>query len=112
MICRISSATKVRNRTTYSALPVNRLRRSLSCVAIPAGQVPRWHLRISRQPSETKAAVPNPNRSAPKSAPITTSRPVFSLPVDLHEDPVAQPVEDQRLLRFGQAEFPGRRRRA
>ena len=30
------------------------------------------------------------------------------LAVDLDDDPVAQAVEDQRLLGFGQAEFPGR----
>ena len=110
MIRRASSATKVRNRTTYSTLPAKRLRSSGSWVAIPAGQVPRWHLRISRQPNETSAAVPKPKRSAPSRAAITTLRPVFNLAVDLDEDAVAESVEDQRLLGLGQAEFPGRRR--
>ena len=73
---RMSSATKVRKRTTYSALPWNLFRRSGSCVAMPTGQVPRWHFRIRMQPSETRAEVPKPNRSAPSMAPITTSRPV------------------------------------
>ena len=30
------------------------------------------------------------------------------LPVDLHDDPVAQAVEQQRLLRLGQAQLPRR----
>ena len=35
------------------------------------------------------------------------SRPVLQLPVGLHDDPAAQVVEHQRLLRLGQAQLPG-----
>ena len=80
MMRRISSATKVKNRSTYSALPANFARSFGSCVAMPTGQVPKWHLRIKRQPRETRAEVPKPNRSAPSNAPMTTSRPVFICP--------------------------------
>ena len=41
MIWRISSATNVRNRTTYSGLPANRFRSSVSWVAMPTGHVPK-----------------------------------------------------------------------
>src|SRR5215213_3011260 len=34
----------------------------------------------------------------------------LQLAVDLDDDPVTQPVEEQRLLRLGQAELPGRAR--
>ena len=65
---------------TCSGLPANFLMSSGSCVAMPTGQVLRWHLRIMMQPSTTSGAVANPNSSAPRSAPITTSRPVFIWP--------------------------------
>src|SRR6188508_2717164 len=65
---------------TCSGLPANFLRSSGSCVATPTGQVFRWHLRIMMQPSATSGAVAKPNSSAPSSAPITTSRPVFIWP--------------------------------
>ena len=65
---------------TFSGVPVNFLRSAGSCVAMPTGQVFRWHLRIMMQPIDTSGAVENPNSSAPSSAAITTSRPVCSLP--------------------------------
>jgi hypothetical protein len=60
--------------------PVNLARSTGSCVAMPTGQVFRWHLRIMMQPMVTSGAVAKPNSSAPSSAAITTSRPVCSLP--------------------------------
>ncbi|MNT11904.1 hypothetical protein D3C72_1468110 [compost metagenome] len=80
MISRASSATKKKKFTTCSGLPWNFLRSCGSCVATPTGQVFRWHLRIMMQPSATSGAVAKPNSSAPSSAPITTSRPVFIWP--------------------------------
>ncbi|CFN76350.1 Uncharacterised protein [Bordetella pertussis] len=61
-------------------MPWNFLRSSGSCVATPTGQVFRWHLRIMMQPSTTSGAVAKPNSSAPSSAPMITSRPVFIWP--------------------------------
>src|SRR3990167_5168321 len=61
-------------------LPENLARNSGSCVATPTGQVFRWHLRIMMQPSTTSGAVAKPNSSAPSSAPMATSRPVFIWP--------------------------------
>ena len=80
MCSRTSWATKVMKLTTYCGSPVKRLRSSGSCVAMPTGQVLRWQARIITQPSVTSGAVAKPNSSAPSSAPITTSRPVFSWP--------------------------------
>src|SRR5437764_75338 len=65
---------------TCSGWPVNRLRRTGSCVAMPTGQVLRWHLRIMMQPAAISGAVAKPNSSAPSSAPMATSRPVRSPP--------------------------------
>ena len=65
---------------TCSGVPLKRLRNTGSCVAIPTGQVFRWHLRIMRQPAAMSGAVEKPNSSAPSSAPMMTSRPVFRPP--------------------------------
>ena len=93
--------------TTCSGLPVKFLRSCGSCVATPTGQVFRWHTRIMMQPSATSGAVAKPNSSAPSKAAMTTSRPVFKLPVGFHHDPAAQVVQQQRLMGFRQAQFPG-----
>ena len=77
---RTSSAMYSKNVSTNSGLPVNRLRSSGFWVAMPTGQVSRWQTRIITQPETTSGAVAKPNSSAPSSAAITTSRPVFSCP--------------------------------
>src|ERR1043166_6243451 len=61
---------------TCSGAPMKRLRSTGSCVATPTGQVLRWHTRIITQPAAISGAVEKPNSSAPRGAPITTSRPV------------------------------------
>ena len=94
--------------TTNSGLPVKRLRSSGFWVATPTGQVSRWQTRIITQPDTTSGAVAKPNSSAPSRAAITTSRPGLHLPVGLHHDAVPQAVEQQRLLRLGQAQLPRR----
>ena len=66
--------------TTCSGVPWKRLRSSGSWVATPTGQVFRWQTRIMMQPIAISGAVEKPNSSAPSSAPITTSRPVFIWP--------------------------------
>ena len=98
--------------STYSGLPVNFLRSSGSWVAMPTGQVLRWQTRIMMQPMTTSGAVAKPNSSAPSSAAMTTSRPVFSWPSDLDDDAVAQLVQHEHLLRLGEAELPRDARRA
>ena len=107
MICRASSATKVRKRTTYSALPGNRLRRSGSWVAMPdraGAQVALPHQDAAQRDqgrgAEAEAFGPQQGGDDHVAAGL-------QLAVDLHQDAVAEAVEDQRLLGFGQAEFPG-----
>src|SRR5207247_1518560 len=80
MYSRTSSATKRKNRSSISGVPVKRLRSSGSCVATPTGQVFRWQTRIMMQPMTTSGAVEKPYSSAPSSAATTTSRPVFIWP--------------------------------
>ena len=58
------------------------------------------------QPSVTSGAVAKPNSSAPRIAAITTSRPGLEAAVGLQHDAAAQVVEHQRLVRFGDAQFP------
>ena len=60
--------------------PPNFFRNTGSCVAMPTGQVLRWHLRIMMQPMAIRGVVEKPNSSAPSNAAITTSRPVCNLP--------------------------------
>ena len=80
MCSRTSSAMYSMKLTTNSGLPLNFARSSGFCVATPTGHVSRWQTRIITQPLTTSGAVANPNSSAPSSAAITTSRPVFSWP--------------------------------
>ena len=77
---RTSAAMNSKNVTTNSGEPLNRLRSSGFWVAMPTGHVSRWQTRIITQPDTTSGAVAKPNSSAPSSAAITTSRPVFSCP--------------------------------
>ena len=51
-----------------------------------------------------------PNSSAPSSAAIDDVAAGLELAVDLHDDAVAQAVEQQRLLGLGEAELPRRTR--
>ena len=77
---RTSSAMYSKNVSTNSGLPLKRARSSGFCVATPTGQVSRWQTRIMMQPDTTSGAVAKPNSSAPSSAAMTTSRPVFIWP--------------------------------
>ena len=49
---------------------------NVTWVAMPTGQVLRWHFLIMVQPSVMRGAVENPYSSAPSMAATTTSRPV------------------------------------
>src|SRR5438874_2038298 len=80
MISRTSCARKRKKFSTNSGLPANFFRSSGSCVAMPTGHVFRWQTRIITQPMTTSGAVAKPNSSAPRSAAMTTSRPVFIWP--------------------------------
>ena len=104
---RTSSAMYSKKLTTNSALPVKRSRSTGFCVATPTGQVSRWQTRIMMQPETTSGAVAKPYSSAPSSAAIDDVAAGLELAVGLHDDPVAQAVEQQRLLGLGEAELPG-----
>ena len=107
---RTSWATKRMKLTTWSASPVNFLRSSGSCVATPTGQVLRWQTRIMMQPTATSGAVEKPNSSAPSSAPDDHVAAGLQLAVGLDDDAAAQVVEQQHLVRLGQAQLPGNAR--
>ncbi len=63
-------------------------------------------MRIMMQPAAISGAVAKPNSSAPSSAPMTTSRPVFRPPSTCRATRSRSPFEHQRLLGFGEADFP------
>jgi hypothetical protein len=104
---RTSSATNRKKFSTNSGWPVNFARSAGSCVAIPTGQVFRWQTRIMMQPITTSGAVANPYSSAPSSAADDDVAAGLHLAVGLHDDPVAQLVQHEHLLRLGEAELPG-----
>ena len=80
MSSRTSSAMKRKKFSTNSGLPVNFARSCGSWVATPTGHVFRWQTRIMMQPITTRGPVEKPYSSAPRSAAMTTSRPVFICP--------------------------------
>ena len=59
------------------------------------------------QPETTSGAVAKPYSSAPEQRGDDDVAAGLELAVGLHHDPVAQAVEQQRLLGLGQAELPG-----
>ena len=77
---RSSCAINFMKFSTYSGLPLKRLRSSGFCVATPTGQVSKLHTRIITHPIVINGAVAKPNSSAPSNAATNTSRPVISLP--------------------------------
>ena len=60
------------------------------------------------QPSTTSGAVAKPNSSAPEQRADHHVAAGLHLAVDLHRDAAAQAVQHQRLLRFGEPQFPRR----
>ena len=58
------------------------------------------------QPSDTSGAVAKPNSSAPSNAAIDDITAGLQLAVGFDHDAAAQIIEHQRLMRFGQPEFP------
>ena len=92
--------------TTNSGLPLNRLRSSGFWVATPTGQVSRWqhahhhaagHDERRGRESELLGAEQRRDHD------VATG---LQLAVGLDDDAVAQPVQDERLLGLGEAEFP------
>ena len=65
---------------------------------------PHHHAAADRRAARWRSRTPR----RPSSAAMTTSRPGLQLAVGLHDDAVAQAVEQQRLLRLGQAQLPRR----
>ena len=94
--------------TTNSGLPVNRSRSSGFWVATPTGQVSRWQTRIMMQPRHDQRRGGEAELLGAEQRGDDDVAAGLELAVDLHDDPVAQAVEQQRLLGLGQAELPRR----
>ena len=101
-----------KNVTTNSGLPEKRLRSSGFCVAIPD------RARVEMADAHHHATTHHERRRGEAELLATEQRrdhdvaPGLELPVDLHDDPVAQPVAQEGLLRLGQARAPTARPRA
>ena len=105
---RTSSAMYSKNVSTNSGLPLNRSRSTGFCVATPTGQVSRWQTRIMMQPRHDQRRGGEAELLGAEQRGDDHVAAGLHLAVGLHDDAVAQPVEQQRLLRLGQAELPRR----
>ena len=94
--------------TTNSGLPLNRLRSSGFCVATPTGHVSRWQTRIMTQPDTTSGAGGEAELLGAEQRGDHDVATRLQLTVGLHDDAVAQTVQQQRLLRLREAELPRR----
>ncbi len=76
----VGEGLKVGDYFSFNVCHVDYLDCSDFDMAIPTGHVSKWQTRIITQPITTRGAVANPNSSAPNSAAIITSLPVFNWP--------------------------------
>ena len=105
---RTSSAMKAKKVSTNSGWPVNRSRSTGFCVATPTGQVSRWQTRIITQPDDDQRRGREAELLRAEQRGHDDVAAGLELAVGLDHDPVAQPVEQQRLLGLGEAELPRR----
>ena len=85
---------------------MKRLRKRGSCVATPTGQVFRWQTRIMMQPSDDQRRGGKTKFLRAEQRGDRHVAAGLQLAVRLDVDAAAQIVQHQRLVRFGQAEFP------
>ena len=107
MCSRISSAMKKKKLMTCSGWPWNFLRSTGSCVAMPTGQVFRWHLRIMMQPMEISGSGGESKLLGAQQRGDHHIAAGLQLAVGLHPDAAAQVVHHQHLLRLRQSQLPG-----
>ena len=112
MYSRTSSAMKRKKFVTNSGLPAKRARSSGSWVATPTGQVLRWQTRIMMQPQHDQRRGREAELLGPEQRGDDHVAPRLHLAVHLHDDPVAELVEHQHLLRSRPGRAPTARRRA
>ena len=98
--------------STNSGLPVKRSRSSGFWVATPTGQVSRWQTRIMHAARHDERRGGEAELLGAEQRGDDDVAAGLQLAVGLHDDAVAQAVEQQRLLGLGQAELPRARRRA
>ncbi len=92
--------------STNSGLPLKRSRRAGVWVAIPTGQVSRWQTRIMMQPDTTSGRRSEAELLGTEQGGDHDVATGLELAVDLHDDPVAQPVSHECLLRLREPELP------
>ena len=104
---RTSWAMNWKKLTTCSAWPRNFSRNCGFWVAMPTGQVSRWQTRIMTQPITTSGRGGEAEFLGAQERGDHHVAAGLQLAVGLDDDPVAQLVQDERLLGLGQAELPG-----
>ena len=103
--CR-SSAMFMKKRTTCSGLPRNLARNSGFCVAMPVGQVLRWHCRAMSQPSADQHGSAEGELVCAKQGGDEHIAGGGESAVGAQADASAQAVGAQNLLRLAEAELP------
>ena len=103
---RRSSASASAKRSTCSGVPVNLARRSARCVAIPVGQVSRWHWRAMSQPIATSAPVPERELLGPEQCRDEEVPTPLEPAVGPERHAVPEIVPEEHLVDLGQAELP------
>ena len=91
---------------TCSGWPVKRLRSTGSWVATPTGQVLRWHLRIMMQPAAIERRGGEAEFVGAEQRADHHVAAGAEAAIDLDHDAAAQPLAHQRLVGFGEADFP------
>ncbi len=113
MIWRTSSATKKEVVDHVFGLAAQNLAQLADLAwATPTGQVSGGTAHHDMQPSTTSGAVAKPNSSAPSSAAMTTSRPVFIWPSACTRTRPRRRFSTRVCWVSGQADFPRGGRRA
>ena len=98
--------------STNSGLPEKRARSSGFWVAMPTGQVSRWQTRIRTQPRHHERSGGEAELLGPEQGRDDDVAAGLDLAVDLHDDPVAQPVEHAGSAGSRRGRAPTGRRRA
>ena len=79
-------------------------------VAMPTGQVSRWHTRIITQPDDHERRGGEAELLGPEQRRDDHVAPGLQLAVDLEDHPAAQAVGRECLVGLGEADLPGRAR--
>ena len=97
-----------KKRSTISGVPVNLARRSSRWVAMPVGQVSRWHWRAMSQPTDDERRRPERELLGTEERRDEQVAPRLQAAIGAQRHAVAQVVAEQDLVDLGEPELPRR----